>query len=55
MLSPAAIHNTLTTQAEPDSAVAELIALVRDAGAPDVACVVADVLPALHPTGSGDG
>ena len=56
VLSPAIIQNTLTTQAEPESAVAELIALVRDAGAPDnVACVVADVLPALRPTGCGDG
>jgi serine/threonine protein phosphatase PrpC len=46
VLSPAAIQNRLTTQAEPDSAVAELIALVRTAGASDnVACVVADVTP----------
>ncbi|MGH3781769.1 MAG: PP2C family protein-serine/threonine phosphatase [Pseudonocardiaceae bacterium] len=49
VLSPAAIQHTLTTQAEPDSAVAELIALVRDAGPPDnVACIVADVLPATR-------
>lgn len=45
VVSSIAIRDTLANQPEPDDAVAELIELVRRAGAPDnVACVVADIL-----------
>ncbi|MER6614596.1 MerR family transcriptional regulator [Streptomyces xantholiticus] len=43
----AGIRRTVETAPDPDAAVATLIALAHDAGAPDnVACVVADVVPA---------
>lgn len=45
VLSSIDIRDTLVEQSEPSAAVAELIELVRRAGAPDnVACVVADVV-----------
>jgi protein phosphatase len=46
VLSDGQIHRTTAAAADPETAVAQLVALVRDAGAPDnVSCVVADVAP----------